>query len=271
MATFEALTHERLNALIRTSDTSILFTEVRRSEAVNLGIQKFAEFTDCYVRLSSVACSCNVSEYNLLSTSVLGSSDFVKLSSQGVEYHLTDSNGDLRTAAGDDFQRRDIEWLNRYRQGWRESTQVVEIPSGYYIRNTGGQMILGLPDKPDVGSSETAVLLVPYVARPSTISSSDARPFTDPSGNVRTDLEQYDDGILYYAAQHLEFYRGDDQAQDKWFQKFLGVVERFKGAMRPKGPQWVTFGRKYLKDARKGSGALIGGSLRGTFDDGAFE
>lgn len=251
MATFGQLTGPRLNALIRTDDSTVLFTTGRRSSAVNLGIQKFAEFTDCYVRISSVACSCNTTEYNLLSSSILGSTDFVKLSSQGVEYHLTDSNGDLRTAAGDDFPRRDIEWLNRYSPGWRESTTVVDMPSGYYIRATGGQMVLGLPERPDVGSSETATLLVPYIARPAPITSTSERPFTDTGGNVRTDLEQYDDGIVYYAAHHLEQYRGDDQASEKWFQKFLGVVDRCKAAMRPKGPQYVTFGRHYLKDASR--------------------
>jgi hypothetical protein len=250
MAIFETLTGTWLDHELRSNDATVLFTSTRRNQAVNDGMVEFAELTECLIRQSTVTVSCNTAEYNLLSTAVLGSSDFVRIAAQGVEYHQTDSNGNLSVLAGDDFPRRDVEWLNRYDVGWRQST-TPQDPTSYYLRADGGTYLLGLDRRPDVSTSETVTVLVPYVARPTAMTSTGDEPFTV-GGSVRVDLRPYHKALVHYAAHQLEKLRGDDQASDRQLSKFMGYVARFREQARAKGGGVVTFVRSYLSEARRG-------------------
>lgn len=249
MATFSELTGTLLDIELRNDDSTIRFTTARREAAVNEGYREFADLTECWIRQSTVLCSCNTTEY-ALGSSAVQSTDFVRFAAQGAEYHLRSSGGALRTVAGDQFPRRDIEWLNRYEPGWRESTTPVELPDSYYIRFDGGQYLLGLKTPPDVGSSDVASVLLPYVARPADMTSSTDVPFTR-NGNTRVDLIPFHRALVHWAAHQLEKLRGDDDASDRQLAKFQSYVERFKEKARPKTGGVITLVRSYLREARR--------------------
>lgn len=252
---FEKLYKDELTRELNNSDTSVLFTSTRRQQAINDAQEEFADLTECFIRQSTIACSCSVTEYMLLSSGTLqNSTDYSRLAKQGVEYHLTSSHGGssarTRTSAGDEFPRRDIEWRNRYDGHWRESTTPVEFPDGYYLRKDGGNVYIGLSNPPDVGSSETAKLLVPYVARPVYMASSGTEPFTHNSTS-RTDLRVYHKALPHYAAYRLLPLIGDIQGANQQLQTFLGYVSRYVQNERPKGGQHVTLARSYFGESRR--------------------
>jgi hypothetical protein len=245
---FTTLYKTQLHLALNSNDTSVLYTSTRRQAAVNEGLQEFADLTECYVRRSTLAISCNTTEV-VLSTIA----DFSRPSKDGLsEFWLTSSGSSATTQiqAGDDFVRRDELWLNRYQTGWRQST-TPGTPNAYYLRPDGGQWLVGFNIRPDVGSSEVAVLRVPYVARPVAMTASTSVPFTDASGNTRHDLTPYHQALVEYAAYKLLPLIGDMQGAGTCFQKFLAYVERFKQAMRPKGGTHITMARSYLSEARR--------------------
>lgn len=248
---FEQLTKAELSLRLNDSDTSVLFTGARRRQAINDAAAEFADLTECLVRTSTIACSCSVTEYGLLSTSLQNSTDFIRLAADGVEYLHTDSNGYVTQLSGDSFPRRDVKWRNRYDENWRSSTTPVKAPTGYYIRKDGGQIYLGLNEPPRIGSSETAVVLVPYVQRPAAMTSSGDVPFSS-----RSDLQTYHAALPFYAAHKLLPLTGDTQAADAALQQFLGYVARHEQDERPKGGQHVTVGRSYYRESRRNSGGM---------------
>lgn len=254
MANFGDLYGTYLDHELRSSDATVLFTSTRRAQAVNDGIAEFANLTECLITVSSVVCSCNTQTYDLLSSGVLGSTAFVRLASRGLEFLLTSSNGQVTQLAGDDFPRRDIEWLNQYEPGWRQST-TPSMPTSYYVSQTNGRYLVGLNVPPDVGSSETAVLLVPFVARPALLASSASIPF----GNSRADLIPFYMAPVHYGAHQLEKLRGDDEASDRQYAKFMALVDRYTGKARQKGANFVRLAKNYLRDAqRRGSNSANG-------------
>lgn len=250
---FEKLTKDELHITLNNSDTSVLFTGTRRRQAINDAVEEFADLTECLVRQSTITCSCNTSEYLLLSSGTLaGSTDFSRFAKQGVEYHhiSSGSSGRTRTVAGDDFPRRDIEWLNNHEPGWRESTTPVDLPEAYYLRPDGGNLYIGLTNPPDIGSSETGKLVVPYVAQPTPMTSSGEEPFTV-GGSVRYDLRLYHKALPHYAAYKLLPLLGDMQGSQEQLQKFMGYVARYQQAQRPKGGTHVMPARSYFREAKR--------------------
>lgn len=245
---FETLTGTQIDHELRTTDSTVRFTTARRNAGINEGMEQFAELTECLIRVSTVVCSCNTATYNLNSSAIM-STDFVRIAARGVEYHLLSSGSSpvLQQLAGDDFPRHDVEWLNKYEPGWRQST-TPSMPTSYRVEMDGGQCLIGLQPPPKVGSSQTAKLLIPYVARPVPMTSTGDVPFTV-GGNVRTDLVPFHKALVHYAAHQLEKLRGDDEASDRQYAKFLQFVERFTGKNRPKGQGFVTLARNYLREA----------------------
>lgn len=248
MASFSKLTNDWLNQELHTDDT-VLFTTARRNQAVNDGMDEFLDYTECVIRVSSVTVSCNVTLYDCLDSTVFGSSDFLRLSARQVEYHFTDSNGTLTQLSGDSFQRRDIEWLNKYESGWRQST-TPQTPTYYYVKEDDGLYQIGLWPPPDVGSSETARLVVPYIPQLPAMTSTGEEPFTL-SSRVRVDLRPFHRALTHYAAYLLEKLRGDDQASDRQYAHFLNYVEKYTNHSRPKGENFVTMAKSYLRAAAR--------------------
>jgi hypothetical protein len=258
MATFDQLIGILLDQELHSADTTVLFTSTRRAQAVNDGLCEFADLTECLIRVSTVTASCNVTRYNLLASTTLGSTDFVRLAPRGLEYHLLSSGGGssarLTQLAGDDFLRRDIEWLNLYEPGWRQST-TPQMPTGYLLDESSGTFTIQLDYPPDIGSSEAAQIVVPYVARPALMTSSTDVPFTI-GANTRTDLLPFHLALVHYAAHQLEKLRGDDTASDRQFAKFLAYTQKFTEKWRKRGGAQVTMVKNYLRSPRGGAGRV---------------
>ena len=256
MPTFSDLTGALLDRELHSADSTTLFTTARREQAVNDAHQEFCELTECLFRISTVTVSCGTRDYNLLASTTLGSTDFVRIAPRGVEYHLLSSHGGssarLTQLAGDDFPRRDIEWLNQYEPGWRQST-TPQMPSGYYVTEADGQFLLGLDRVPNVKSSEVGKLIVPFITRPALMTSTGDQPFTVGS-NVRTDLYPFQHALVHGAAHRLEKLRGDDDASDRQYAIFLAYVTRFTEKMRKRGGTFVKLARQYLRAPRGGAG-----------------
>lgn len=256
MPTFEQLWRTRLDVELNSVST-VLFTSTRRQQAVNDAQAEFADLTECLIRRSSVTCSCNVTEYHLLSSGVFGgSTDYTRLSTQSVEYRHTDSNGRVTVRAGkDDFPQRPIQWRNDQDPGWQESTTPVTHPTGYYLRPDGGNLYIGLAEHPKIGSSEAAEIRVPYVARPAPMASSSAEPFTVNS-TTRMDLRIYHQALPHFAAYRLLPLQGKVQEAQAQLQVFLSYVVRYQQTQRPRGGHTVTFQRNYFRDAQHRSDGI---------------
>lgn len=249
---FSQLYTDRLDEELGTDDSTSLFTTARRQRAINAGVRQFADLTECYQRESSISCSNGVGEYDLLSTVNTTAGDFVRLSKQEPEYRLVSSGAATSAStsyvSGKDFVRRTVQWLDEYEPGWRNSTGGT--PQIYYERVQTGRRFIGLYPPPKIGSSETGTLRLPYVARPSSMSSDTDVPFKDSSLATRNDFEPYHEAFAHYAAYRLEKLRVQPQESNAQLQTFLGYVQRFPGAMRPKGGTTVKMARSYFGDAR---------------------
>ena len=252
MPTLGDLAGTRLTIELNDASTK-LYTNARRQQAINDAQEEFADLTECLIRQATISLSCSVTEYTLLSSGVLtGSTDYSRLAAQGVEYLHTSSNGFVTQMAGDDFVQRPIQFQNRVSPSWRGSTTPVLTPTEWYLRPSGGDLLIGLYDPPLVTSSQTAVLLVPYVARPAPMTSTSAVPFTV-NGTVRTDLQLYHRALPHFAAYKLLPLIGDVPGAQAQLQTFAGYVARFAGQQRPRGGQQVTYATNYLQRARGGS------------------
>lgn len=255
MANFEFLSGPALNIELNSADSNVLYLSTRRQQAINDAQEEFADLTECYIRQSSITVSCNTAEYQLLSSGTLGgSTDYVRLAKQGPEYRVLSSGSSgtwLTWISGDlDFPQRSIEFRNNEMIGWRQSTTPT-TPTGYYLRADDGNLYFGLDQRPKVGSSQHAELIIPYVARPVPMTSTGDVPFTL-SGVTRTDLNTYHRALPHYAAYKLLPLTGDDQGAQGQLQKFMGYVTRFLQNARPKGGQVVRLGYNYLRGARHG-------------------
>ena len=263
MANFELLTGAWLDQELGSADSTTLFTTARRNQAVNDGHAEFCELTECLIEVSTIVCSCNVTTYNLLSSAILeGSTNFIRLAPRGVEFHFTDSNGVLMQLAGDDFPRRDIEVMNREDPGWRGSS-ALGMPTGYYIDEADGTVLIGLDTPPDLGSSETGALIVPFVTRPVAMTSTGDVPFTA-NGRVRTDLIPFHKALVHYATAMLEKLRGDTDASDRQMALFQSYVTRFSQKAKNKGENFVRLARNYLREASRGR--RTGSGVNGAWD-----
>ena len=252
---FGHLYSSALDQELGTDDSTRLFTTARRQRAINQAQLQWCDLTECAIRQSTVTCSNAVGEYNLLSTVNVPAGDFIRLAKQGIEYHLISSGSTASTTfqAGDDLPRREIPWLNQYEPGWRGTTSGT--PAAYYERMDGGRRLLGLVPPPDIGSSETGKVILPYVAKPSSMTSDTNVPFTFTNTTAvtttRDDLEVYHQALVHYAAHDLEKLRLNTEASQAQLQVFLGYVQRFLQGLRPHGLQTVRTARNYFQSARQ--------------------
>jgi hypothetical protein len=251
---FSNLYTDRLDEELGTDDSTRLFTTARRRHQVNEGIRQFADLTECFTKESSISCSNGVGEYDLLSTVNTTAADFVRLSKQLPEYRLksSGSSGSTQYVSGENFRRTTVQWLDQYEPGWRNSTGGT--PQFWYERVDGGKRLFGMYPPPRIKSSQTGTLRVAYVARPSSLTSDTQVPFKDSSLATRNDFEPYHEAFSHYAAYRLEKLRLDREASQAQFQVFMGFVQRFLSAMKPKGGQTLKVARSYFGQARSRGG-----------------
>jgi hypothetical protein len=58
---------------------------------------------------------------------------------------------------------------------------------------------------------------------------------------------------VHYAAHDLEKLRKDPEASDRQLQKFLGYVQRYIAAIKPKGGKTLRQTRSYFRETRRGA------------------
>ena len=244
MATFATLYGTLLDYELGASDSAVLFKTAKRQAAVNEGLRQFSDLTECWVKTSTITCSNAVGEYDLLSTVNVPGGDFLRLSKQGPTFRHRDASSNWRYVAGDDFPRRDVPWLDAHEPGWQHSTGGT--PEAHYERNDGAARLFGLYPPPSISTSETANLLLPYVAQPSSMTNDTHVPWAG-----RVDLEPYHQALVHFAAHKLEKLRKDKQASESQLAAFMGYVQRFVLASRPKHGRTIRTARAYFGESRR--------------------
>jgi len=248
---FSTLWNRLLTQELGTDDSTSLFTDARRQAGINDGIREFADLTECHVRVSSLVWAGGTPEVDLNSTAI-ADQDFVRLAAkQSPQVLYTDATSQVTVVAGLDLPQVDVAWLNRYEPGWQISTVASsqqQLPQRFYERMDGGQHLFGLWPVPSTGSSASIKVLIPYVAKPPVLQSTDStvEPYTVGSA-TRRDLRIYHQAVVHYAAYQLEKLRRDDAASDRQLQKFLAYVTRYLQSMRQKGGTALTFARTYFR------------------------
>lgn len=252
MAVFSDLYGTLLDYELGSNDTAILFTSAKRKAAINEGLRQFADLTECWQRTSTITCSNGIGEYNLYSTVNLPGADFLRPAGRGPTYRLKDASSQVSYTAGDDLLRRDVPWLDAHEAGWQST--ATGTPEMWYLRADSTALYVGLVPPPQVSTSDLeAVLVWPYVARPSSLTADTNVPF-----GGRTDLEPYQQAAVHYAASKLEKLRRDVQASERQLAAFMGYVQRFLMARRPKGGTTIRLARSYFTQAtRRGDAADV--------------
>lgn len=247
MTAFSSLYTGRLDRELHTDDSTVLFTTARRKGAVNEGLEHFADITECWTKQSTVSITAGTAEYDLHSSLVIPGEDFLRFHKEQVQFRYTDASSNVTVLAGDDLPRRDVEWLNRFEPAWQTSTAstVMQLPQVTYNRTAGGANYLGFWPTPGLGSSASAIAIVPYIARPVPLTSDTSQPFTDTNGVTRRDLVTFHQAAVHYAAAQLEKLRADMDASNAQMQMFLSFVTRYLGSKRVKGGRTVTFVKNY--------------------------
>lgn len=250
MPTFQQLSKDDLHRELGTNDTQVLFTGARRRHAVNEGLRQFADLTKCLTRRSTIAVSTSAQEYDLNSSAIIADRDFLEVAAEGPSFTISDSNGQYLTLAGNDFPQVSIPYLDNAESGWRST--VASYPTGWYLRDDGGAKYIGLPNPVylSTGSTQTAKIVLPYVALPSSMVSSTDAPYTV-GGVTRHDLVMYHQALVHYAAHDLEKLRKDPEASDRQLKRFQGYVQRYLDAKRPKGNRVVRTAVPYFSRARR--------------------
>ena len=247
MATFKHLYSSALTLELGTADSTKLFTDARRQAAINNGLLAFADLTECLQRQSTFACSHAVREYDLNSSINVPGEDFLRFSKHPPEFVELDTASIATYRSGEDFPRKDIAAMNAYQSGWREST--AGDPTGWYERIDGGRRFFGFDTPPSINSSESAKVILPYVAKPAVLTSDTDVPFTF-GGLTRRDLEPFHQAATHYAAYELEKLRLNEEASQRQLQTFLGYVQRLVQTFRPKGGSQVRMARNFFSEQR---------------------
>lgn len=252
MATFVDLYDNALHVELGTNDTAQLFTGARRRHAINEGLRQFADLTECFIRQSTIAISTSAQEYNLNATTVIASGDFLRVATDQPYFQISDSNGILLTLQGDSFPQVSIPYLDHAEPSWRSTNSAY--PEGWYLRDDGGAKFFGLKNRVDLstGSTQSAKVVLPYVAKPSSMTADTHVPYSI-GALSRHDLQPYHQALVHYAAHDLEKLRKDPEASGEQLKKFQGYVQRYLDAHRPKGNRVVRAAVPYFARARRGS------------------
>jgi hypothetical protein len=249
MADFLDLYGARLDRELGSADRDALFTTARRKAAINEAQLEWVKQTESFTRQVSITMVDDTQEYDLEAVGILSAQDFLWIAAQGAEYAWTDANGDVTYLSGETFPRRDVPVLNRHEPGWR-NVEAVSLPTSYYLREDGGTTMLGLYPKPAIEVTESAVVTLPYVAKPTDMSADADVPFTV-SSNPKTVLVPWHQALVHYAAALLEPLRKGYQAEQRQRGLFAGLVADYLQRQRPKGGHDVMVAHNYYRAARQ--------------------
>lgn len=243
---FSHLTSSALDRQLGTDDATQLFTTARRKDAINEAVTEFNDLTECFIKESTVTCSNGVATYDLGSTVNIPDDDYIRLPKRRPVFVKTSTSGTVTYRSGEDFLERDLTWLNQNEPHWQESTGGT--PNAFYLKENGATISFGLYPPPQIGTGESAKVILPYLPQIPPMTSSTDVPFSG-----RADLVPLHQGLVHYAAAQLEMLRPDPQASQTQMQYFLAYVQRFTGNVRKKGGHIIAAAVNYFGNARRGS------------------
>lgn len=220
-----------------------LFTVARRKAALNWAQLEFVKQTECLRQETTIDLADETQEYDLEDTAT----DFASIAKEGISIQITPTTGSVRYIEGDDLERTTVERLNTERPGWR--AESAGTPDSYYVVPNGGAMNLGLVPAPSI-TSETWVVLLPYVTIPTDMSRDADEPFTV-SNNVARWLRMYHRALVHGAAYDLEKFRKDIGRSATQLQLFEREIAACSASMRPKGGQTVRLATPYRRTATR--------------------
>jgi hypothetical protein len=249
---FSELYGEALNHELGSADVTNLFTTVRRKAAINKAALEWVKQTESFVKWVDVTMVDEQQEYDLDSTGVVSAADFLWVAKEGAEYAHTDANGNVSYASGDEFVRRDLEWLNRNELGWRNAPSA-RLPQLHYEREQSGATYLGIWPKPDIGASESAIVKLPYVAKPADMSADGDEPFSV-SSDTKKRLQPWHQALVHFAAAILEPLRKNYTGEQRQRALFAAQVADYLSKKRPKGGQQVQLATNYYRNAQRRTG-----------------
>jgi len=254
--TFLDLWRDRLHRELGSEDTTELFTEARRKAAVNEGALEWVKQTESYQRQARVTFSDGDQEKDLeaVAFSPLSDDDFLWVAQQGVEWEYVTGAPPTTPLvytyrAGEDFPRRDIPVLNRESPGWRSAT-ATQFPESWYLRTDGGSTYFGLSSPAAVAVGEGAFAIIPYVAKPLTLTGDTEVPYSV-SADALEVLEPWLQAIVNYAAAVLEPLRKNYQGEQRQRTLFAAQVADYLQRHRPKGGGRIQVGRRYYREATR--------------------
>jgi hypothetical protein len=227
VATFLQLYGTKLDREIGSTDRAQLFTTVLRKEYTNEGQQKFNEQTGCFVKRDEIALTDGDGEYDLEAEAT----DYLWPAKVGASIKKTvTATSVVSYIEGTSFTYITEEELNVEHPGWRSHDPGVPMYWGF--RGDTGSLNLFLYPAPDIPSTETWLLLWPYVAQPEDMTSDTHEPY----GNAtpRVTLRPYHDAILYYAAGLCELLRKNKDAYEWQMKRFSALVAKYRADQAPK-------------------------------------
>jgi hypothetical protein len=227
-----------LDTELGTADRSQAFTTTKRKDAVNAAQLRFVALTDCLKRYATISITDAVGEYDLEAAI----SDYIRL--QG-DPSIKIVNGSNTTwiQGHDAFPPRDPEELDAFEPGWRAAPDGR--PSFWYLRDNGGQALLGVNPAPDIAAGETWSWLVPYTPRPVNMSADGDQPFTT-TGSAPRRLETYHQALAHYAASLLEPLRKNYAAVTRQQNIFSGYVAQYLQNVTLSGRDQIGLMRDYM-------------------------
>lgn len=245
MATFLDLFGNDLDAELGSDDRVTLFTTARRKAAINKAQLEFVRATDCLTREFDIPLSDNDQELDLLVE--ITNSDFLWPAKAGFRIEKVDAAGTKTHIAGRDFPQRAEQWLDNYEPGWR--TAPKGTPLTFYIREDGGQYLLGLYPPVKVATGEIVTLVAPYVAKPADLVADTNEPFTV-LGSAKKHLAPWHPALVHFAASLLERLRKNYTVSDYQLTRFNGYIADYLQKQRPRGGNFVSYARSYRGESR---------------------
>jgi hypothetical protein len=245
--TFVQLYSTFLDIELASSDTTQLFTTVRRKLAVNEAAKAFARMTDCLKRYGSVPIIDETGEYDL----EVAFTDFIRVLEDPSVKIIGAS--DTRYIQGDDLPRRDPAQLDWENPNWRAAD--AGTPMAWYLRPDGGATFLGLTPAPDVGSGEMWTILVPYSALPADMSADIDLPFTV-SSNSPIRIAPYHQALVHYAAASLEPLRKNYAGAQRQMSLYNDYIAKYYEDERTSGPDQITMMRGYFDESKRQTRAV---------------
>lgn len=237
---FSDLYGAKLDTELASADRVKLFTTAKRKGFINDGQREFLKQTECLTKEGTIAIVDGTAEYDIESTLT----DFTWITKVGARLARTvTATGAVTYLAGPmDLPLKSEDWLDRNEPGWRSWT--AGTPQYQYVRESGGSVYLGLAPAPDVPSTETWAVIVPYVILPTDMSADIDVPFTV-SSNVKLRLWPWHQALVHWAAAQCERLRKEDAREKKQLELFAGYVTDYLQRQRPKGGQAVQFAHDY--------------------------